>query len=65
MSTPWILLLMAALFEVGWAIGLKYAHGFTRLWPSVWTGLSIGFGIQLATDWRTTGTPAVRMKRSS
>ena len=41
MSTPWILLLMAALFEVGWAIGLKYAHGFTRLWPSVWTALSM------------------------
>ena len=37
-----------------------------RRWERlVWTGLSIGFGIQLATDWRTTGTPAVRMKRSS
>ena len=41
MSPPWILLFLAALFEVGWAIGLKYTHGFTRLWPSVWTALSM------------------------
>jgi quaternary ammonium compound-resistance protein SugE len=33
----WIYLLAAAVFEVGWAIGLKYSHGFTRLWPSVLT----------------------------
>jgi quaternary ammonium compound-resistance protein SugE len=33
----WIILLIAALFEVGWAVGLKYTHGFTRLWPSVAT----------------------------
>ena len=33
----WIILLMAAALEVGWAIGLKYTHGFTRLWPSVAT----------------------------
>lgn len=33
----WILLFTAALLEVGWAIGLKYTHGFTRLWPSVAT----------------------------
>jgi quaternary ammonium compound-resistance protein SugE len=33
----WILLLVAGLFEIGWAIGLKYTEGFTRLWPSVWT----------------------------
>jgi quaternary ammonium compound-resistance protein SugE len=33
----WILLVIAGLFEVGWAIGLKYTEGFTRLWPSVWT----------------------------
>jgi quaternary ammonium compound-resistance protein SugE len=41
MTTPWILLFLAALMEVGWAIGLKYSHGFTRLWPSVWTALSM------------------------
>jgi|SRR4051812_22425671 len=33
----WIILVVAGLFEVGWAIGLKYTHGFTRFWPTVWT----------------------------
>ena len=33
----WILLLLAGLCEVGWAVGLKYSEGFTRLWPSVGT----------------------------
>lgn len=33
----WIYLLIAALFEVGWAIGLKYTHGFSRPWPSAIT----------------------------
>ena len=38
---PWILLFVAGLFEIGWAIGLKYTHGFTRLWRSVGTALSM------------------------
>ena len=33
----WVLLLVAGLFEVGWAIGLKYTEGFTKFWPSVLT----------------------------
>ena len=33
----WIALFVAGLLEVGWAIGLKYTDGFTRMWPSVWT----------------------------
>ncbi|MFO1228340.1 quaternary ammonium compound efflux SMR transporter SugE [Roseateles sp.] len=33
----WVLLLVAGLLEVGWAIGLKYTEGFTRLWPSAFT----------------------------
>jgi quaternary ammonium compound-resistance protein SugE len=33
----WFLLLVAGLLEVGWAVGLKYTAGFTRLWPSVFT----------------------------
>jgi quaternary ammonium compound-resistance protein SugE len=33
----WIYLLIAGLFEVAWAIGLKYTDGFSRLWPSVGT----------------------------
>jgi len=37
----WVLLVIAGLFEVGWAIGLKYTQGFTRLWPSVWTAAAI------------------------
>lgn len=37
----WILLLLAGLFEVGWAVGLKYTDGFTRLWPTVGTILSM------------------------
>lgn len=37
----WILLVVAGLFEVGWAIGLKYTEGFTRLWPSVGTAAAM------------------------
>lgn len=33
----WLLLILAGLFEVGWAIGLKYTDGFTRFWPSAAT----------------------------
>lgn len=33
----WLLLLVAGLLEVGWAIGLKYTEGFTRLWPTAGT----------------------------
>ena len=37
----WIILFVAGLFEVGWAIGLKYTEGFSRLWPTVWTALAM------------------------
>ena len=37
----WVILVIAGLFEIGWAIGLKYTEGFTRLWPTVWTVLSM------------------------
>ncbi|MBP7455585.1 MAG: QacE family quaternary ammonium compound efflux SMR transporter, partial [Ottowia sp.] len=33
----WIILVIAGLFEIGWAIGLKYTQGFTRLWPTLGT----------------------------
>jgi len=33
----WIYLFIAGLFEIGWAVGLKYTNGFTRLWPSIVT----------------------------
>jgi quaternary ammonium compound-resistance protein SugE len=43
----WIILLVAGLFEVVWAIGLKYSDGFSRLWPSVLTvvAMAISFGL--------------------
>ena len=43
----WILLLLAAILEVGWAVGLKYTHGFTKLWPSVWTVIAMAFSMSL------------------
>jgi len=33
----WMILVLAGLFEIGWAIGLKYTEGFTRLWPTLGT----------------------------
>ncbi len=41
----WAYLLIAGLLEIGWAIGLKYTDGFTRLWPSVGTGLSMALSV--------------------
>ncbi|PPU71258.1 MULTISPECIES: DMT family transporter [Xanthomonas] len=44
---PWIYLLLAGLFEIGFAMGLKYSDGFTRLWSTVLTvglaGISLWF----------------------
>jgi quaternary ammonium compound-resistance protein SugE len=37
----WLLLLLAGLFEVGWAIGLKYTQGFTKLWPTLGTAAAL------------------------
>jgi quaternary ammonium compound-resistance protein SugE len=37
----WTYLVLAGLLEIGWAIGLKYTAGFTRLIPSILTGLSM------------------------
>jgi quaternary ammonium compound-resistance protein SugE len=33
----WTILVLAGLLEIGWAIGLKYTEGFTRLWPTLGT----------------------------
>lgn len=38
---PWVYLFIAGLFEIAWAVGMKYTQGFTRLWPSLWTGLAM------------------------
>lgn len=43
----WIYLLLAGLFEVIWAIGLKYTEGFTRLWPTVGTVTAMVISIVL------------------
>lgn len=43
----WLLLFIAGLFEVGWAIGLKYTEGFTRLWPTLGTALSMLISVVL------------------
>ena len=43
----WVILVIAGLFEVGWAIGLKYTEGFTRLWPTVGTLLAMVVSIWL------------------
>ena len=37
----WFILFVAGLLEVVWATGLKYTHGFTRLWPSVLTAVAL------------------------
>ncbi len=37
----WVILVLAGLFEIGWAVGLKYTEGFTRLWPTVGTVASM------------------------
>ena len=36
-GSAWLILLLAGLCEVGWAVGLKYTEGFSRLGPSVAT----------------------------
>ena len=41
----WLYLLIAGLFEVAWAIGLKYTEGFTRLVPSLWTVASMAISL--------------------
>ncbi len=38
----WLYLVIAGLLEIAWATGLKYTHGFTRLWPSVGTLACMG-----------------------
>ncbi len=46
-NTAWALLACAGLLEIGWAVGLKYTQGFTKLWPSVLTILSMAASMAL------------------
>lgn len=43
----WIILLIAGFLEVVWTVGLKYSHGFTRLWPSVVTAVAMAVSVFL------------------
>jgi quaternary ammonium compound-resistance protein SugE len=43
----WVLLVLAGLSEIGWAIGLKYTEGFTRPWPSVGTVAAMAVSLGL------------------
>ena len=43
----WLLLVIAGLFEIVWAIGLKYTDGFTRVWPSIGTGAAMVISVVL------------------
>ena len=37
----WVVLFIAGLLEIAWAVGLKYTEGLTRLWPTVATGVAV------------------------
>ncbi len=43
----WLVLVLAGLFEIGWAIGLKYTEGFTRVWPTIGTVLAMFISLGL------------------
>ena len=43
----WIILVVAGMLEVGWAVGLKYTEGFTRLFPSITTLSAMGASVAL------------------
>jgi quaternary ammonium compound-resistance protein SugE len=43
----WVYLVIAGLFEIGWAIGLKYTEGFSRLWPSLATVAAMALSLGL------------------
>ena len=37
----WVILFVAGLFEIAWAVGLKYTEGFTRPWPTVFVAIAL------------------------
>ncbi len=43
----WVMLVLAGLLEIGWAVGLKYSKGFTRFWPSVATLVAMAASLVL------------------
>lgn len=45
MINPWLSLGIAGVFEIVWAVGLKYTDGFSRLWPSVLTLVAMALSV--------------------
>lgn len=43
----WMMLVLAGIFEIGWAISLKYTEGFSRVWPSIGTAISMAASVVL------------------
>lgn len=52
----WLILFFAGLFEIAWAVGLKYSDGFTRLVPSVLTAIAMIISVVLL-SWAMRGLP--------
>jgi quaternary ammonium compound-resistance protein SugE len=46
-TMPWLYLILAGLFEVAWAVGLRQAQGFTRLLPSLWVIVNMALSVWL------------------
>lgn len=46
-ASAWLILFVAGLCEIGWAVGLKYTEGFSRLWPSAATLLAMTASVVL------------------
>jgi len=46
-TMSWFILFLAGLSEIGWAIGLKFTEGFTRLWPTLGTIAAMGISLGL------------------
>lgn len=46
-SVAWTILIVAGLFETGWAIGMKYSEGFSKIWPSVITIVCMAISVVL------------------
>lgn len=58
----WIILIIAGLLEVVWAIGLKYTHGFTRLIPSIITAAAMVVSMLLLANTMKTLLPVPPMR---
>ena len=43
----WVILFVAGLFEIGWAVGLKYTEGFTKPWPTAFTAVCLALSMGL------------------